>query len=101
MALSSLGIASVGFDTVDANQIDSNGDFLYFDEECFIRQQQVGRFKIDNRAPVCKVSKCPAARRNNQESEGWVRPVLNLVRSQCEDCVPPLHCVTSLVYYRT
>jgi hypothetical protein len=25
---------------------------LYFDQECFIRQQQVGRFKIDNLAPV-------------------------------------------------
>jgi|GEM_PF-2630118 hypothetical protein len=39
MALSSLGIASVGFDTVDADQMDSNGGFLDFDEECFIRQQ--------------------------------------------------------------
>ena len=43
----------IGFKTVDADEIDSNFDQLFFDEECFIRQQdQVGRFKVDNLAPI-------------------------------------------------
>ena len=43
----------IGFKTIDSDEIDSNFDQLFFDEECFIRQQdQVGRFKIDNLAPI-------------------------------------------------
>ena len=43
----------IGFKTVDADEIDANFDQLFFDEECFIRQQgQVGRFKVDNLAPI-------------------------------------------------
>jgi hypothetical protein len=43
----------IGFKTVDSDEIDSNFDQLFFDEECFIRQQdQVGRFKVDNLAPI-------------------------------------------------
>jgi hypothetical protein len=43
----------IGFDSVDADEIDSNGDRLYFDESCFIRQQpDARRFKLDNLAPV-------------------------------------------------
>ena len=43
----------IGFKTIDADEIDSNFDQLFFDEECFIRQQdQNGRFKVDNLAPV-------------------------------------------------
>jgi len=43
----------VGFDSVDADEIDDNGDRLYFDESCFIREQNhPGRFKVDNLAPV-------------------------------------------------
>jgi hypothetical protein len=43
----------IGFETIDADEIDSNGDSLFFDEECFIRQQtNVGKFKVDNLAPT-------------------------------------------------
>jgi hypothetical protein len=43
----------IGFDTLDLDEIDSNGDSLFFDEECFIRQQvNVGKFKVDNLAPI-------------------------------------------------
>jgi hypothetical protein len=39
----------IGFKTIDSDEIDPNFDQLFFDEECFIRQQdQVGRFKVDN-----------------------------------------------------
>ncbi len=43
----------IGFDTVDSDEIDSNGDRLYFDEECFLRREPcIGRFKVDSLAPV-------------------------------------------------
>ncbi len=43
----------IGYKTIDADEIDANFDQLFFDEECFIRQQdQKGRFKVDNLAPV-------------------------------------------------
>ena len=43
----------IGFDSIDADEIDANGDKLYFDESCFIRDQpDAGRFKVDNLAPV-------------------------------------------------
>ena len=45
--------ALIGFATLDADEIDANGDHLLFDEECFIRQQvNVGKFKVDNLAPI-------------------------------------------------
>ena len=48
------GIARlIGFDSIDADEIDANGDALYFDESCFIRDQpDAGRFKLDSLAPV-------------------------------------------------
>jgi hypothetical protein len=43
----------IGFETVDSDEIDANGDRLYFDEKCFIRQTPgVGRFQLDSLAPV-------------------------------------------------
>jgi hypothetical protein len=43
----------IGFETIDFDELDSNGDCLFFDEECFIRQQvNVGKFKVDNLAPI-------------------------------------------------
>lgn len=43
----------IGFPTVDSDEIDDNGDRLFFDEECFIRSQPgAPRFKVDNLAPV-------------------------------------------------
>lgn len=47
--------ALVGFATLEADEIDANGDHLYFDEECFLRGTQ-GRFKVDNLAPVSGVA---------------------------------------------
>ena len=45
--------ALIGFETVDSDEIDANGDRLYFDEKCFIRQTPgVGRFQLDSLAPV-------------------------------------------------
>lgn len=43
----------IGFDSVDSDEIDTNGDRLFFDESCFIREQQgAGRFRLDNLPPV-------------------------------------------------
>lgn len=43
----------IGFDTIDFDEIDENGDRLYFDESCFIRHgADVGRFRVDSLAPV-------------------------------------------------
>ena len=43
----------IGFETIDSDEIDANGDRLYFDEKCFIRQTPgVGRFQLDSLAPV-------------------------------------------------
>lgn len=43
----------IGFDSVDADEIDAAGHRLYFDESCFIRDlPDAGRFKLDNLPPV-------------------------------------------------
>ena len=43
----------IGFATVDSDEIDDNGDRLFFDEECFIRSAHGSpRFRLDNLAPV-------------------------------------------------
>ena len=43
----------IGFETIDSDEIDANGDRLFFDEKCFIRQTPgVGRFQLDSLAPV-------------------------------------------------
>ena len=45
--------AAIGFATVDSDEIDDNGDRLFFDEECFIRAiDGAGRFRVDRLAPV-------------------------------------------------
>lgn len=41
----------IGFDTVISDEIGSEGDRLFFDEECFLRGTQ-GRFQIDTLIPV-------------------------------------------------
>ena len=43
--------ALVGFDTIESDAIDSGGDRLFFDEECFLRGTS-GRFQIDSVIPV-------------------------------------------------
>ncbi len=46
----------IGFETIDSDEIDANGDRLFFDEKCFIRQTLgVGRFQLDSLAPVAGV----------------------------------------------
>jgi hypothetical protein len=43
----------IGFDSVDSDEIGAGGDRLWFDESCFIRQQEgAGRFRLDTLAPV-------------------------------------------------
>lgn len=41
----------IGFDTIESDAVGSDGDRLYFDEECFIRGSS-GRFQIDSVIPV-------------------------------------------------
>jgi len=41
----------VGFDTIESDAVGTQGDRLYFDEECFLRQSS-GRFQIDTVIPV-------------------------------------------------
>lgn len=41
----------IGFDTLESDLIGSDGDRLYFDEECFLRGTS-GRFQIDKVVPV-------------------------------------------------
>jgi hypothetical protein len=43
--------ALIGFDTIDSDAVGSEGDRLFFDEECFLRQSK-GRFQIDTVIPV-------------------------------------------------
>ena len=46
----------IGFETIDSDEINANGDRLFFDEKCFIRQTPgVGRFQLDSLAPVAGV----------------------------------------------
>jgi hypothetical protein len=45
--------ALIGFDTVDSDEIDDNGDRLFFDERCHLRAEPgAPKFKVDNLAPV-------------------------------------------------
>ena len=44
-------IRLIGFDTLESDSIGSNGDRLYFDEECFLRGT-AGRFQVDKLIPV-------------------------------------------------
>jgi hypothetical protein len=65
----------IGFKTIDCDEIDSNFDQLFFDEECFIRQQdQVGRFKVDNLAPVVGMGVVV----NTADSKSFTSPKVNL-----------------------
>jgi hypothetical protein len=43
--------ALIGFDTLESDTVGSEGDRLYFDEECFLRGTP-GRFQIDTLVPV-------------------------------------------------
>ena len=43
--------AVVGYDTLESDAVGTQGDRLYFDEECFLRGTS-GRFQIDSVVPV-------------------------------------------------
>jgi hypothetical protein len=43
--------ALIGFDTLESDAVGSEGDRLYFDEECFLRGT-AGRFRIDKLIPI-------------------------------------------------
>lgn len=43
--------ALIGFDTLESDGVGTQGDRLYFDEECFLRGAS-GRFQIDKVIPV-------------------------------------------------
>jgi hypothetical protein len=44
---------AIGYATIECDEIDDCDDRLFFDEECFIRQQpHPGRFKLDSLPPV-------------------------------------------------
>jgi len=44
---------AIGFDTIDSDEVSKSDDRLFFDEECFIRQQpRPGRFRLDTLPPV-------------------------------------------------
>ena len=41
----------IGYDTIESDAVGSDGDYLFFDEECFLRGTE-GRFQIDTLIPV-------------------------------------------------
>jgi hypothetical protein len=41
----------IGYDTLESDAIGSDGDKLFFDEECFLRGTS-GRFQVDSLIPV-------------------------------------------------
>lgn len=41
----------IGFDTIESDAVGTDGDRLYFDEECFVRGSG-GRFQVDNLIPI-------------------------------------------------
>jgi hypothetical protein len=44
---------AIGFETIDSDEVANSSDRLFFDEECFIRQQpRAGRFRLDTLPPV-------------------------------------------------
>lgn len=48
-------IREVGYDTIESDSVGSDGDRLYFDEECFLRGTE-GRFQIDTLIPVSGIA---------------------------------------------
>ena len=41
----------IGFDTIESDAVGTDGDRLYFDEECFLRGTG-GRFQVDSLIPI-------------------------------------------------
>ena len=46
----------IGFDTIEADSLDQDGNTLYFDENCFLKESKhLGKFQIDTLAPVAGI----------------------------------------------
>ena len=58
----------IGFDTVIADDVGSNGDQLYFDEECFLRGTE-GRFQLDKLIPVSGTGVIVGSAQNGELSD--------------------------------
>lgn len=41
----------IGFDTIASDAVGVDGDHIFFDEECFLRQSS-GRFQVDTLVPI-------------------------------------------------
>jgi hypothetical protein len=41
----------IGFDTIESEAVGTDGDRIYFDEECFLRGAG-GRFQVDSLIPI-------------------------------------------------
>ena len=41
----------IGYDTIESDPVGNHDDYLFFDEECFLRGTE-GRFQIDTLIPV-------------------------------------------------
>ena len=41
----------IGFDSIESDAVGTDGDHLFFDEDCFLRGT-VGRFRIDTLIPI-------------------------------------------------
>lgn len=70
--------ALIGYSTLESDEIDANGDRLFFDEECFLRAVPgAGRFQLDTLAPVAGkavvVGSLPGA---GQASSGFGAPLI-------------------------
>lgn len=44
-------VTLIGTDTIESDEVNDQGDRLYFDEECFLRGTS-GRFQLDRLIPV-------------------------------------------------
>ncbi len=53
----------IGFDTVISDEVGNNGDCLFFDEDCFLREAS-GRFQVDSLIPVSGVGIIAACTEN-------------------------------------
>ena len=56
-------VENIGFDTVISDDLAANGERLFFDENCFLRET-TGRFQIDNIVPVSGVGIIIGASKN-------------------------------------
>ncbi len=61
----------IGFDTVISDEVGNDGDCLFFDEDCFLREAS-GRFQVDSLIPVSGVGIIAGCTDNNKNSAALV-----------------------------